>query len=177
MRGLYENGVHAAGVRGVLPTATYPSHTSVITGAAPATHGIIANHPFGGQVEGLDVWYYYSEDLKVPTLWDAAAAAGRKVGNVSWPVSVGAAYYLAPYNQGDFQARGYLGGGFLSVVQSRLKVQQTANNVPGSWWPQWTRWLERYAGNRVAAPKKAGSRKYKRIEPAPGRYVKEKASG
>jgi predicted AlkP superfamily pyrophosphatase or phosphodiesterase len=90
LRALYERGVRAEGVRGVLPTATYPSHTSVITGVNPPVHGIISNHPFGVEVEGLDVWYYYSEDLKVPTLWDAAAAAGRTVGNVSWPVSVGA---------------------------------------------------------------------------------------
>ena len=56
--------------------------------------------------------------------------------NLRWevfavPVSIGGAYYMAPYNQGDFQARAYMGGGFLSVVQSRLKFQQTANNVPG----------------------------------------------
>ena len=56
--------------------------------------------------------------------------------NIRWevfavPVSVGGAYYMAPYNQGDFQARAYMGGGFLSIVQSRLKYQQTANNVPG----------------------------------------------
>ena len=49
----------------------------------------------------------------------------------SSPVTVGAAYYMQPYNQGDFQARAYLGGGFLSLVQSRLKYQQTANGVPG----------------------------------------------
>lgn len=91
LRELYARGVHAAGVRGVLPTATYPSHTSIITGVAPARHGIVANHPFGVSIEGLDVWYYYAEDLKVPTLWDAATAAGRVVGNVSWPVSVGTA--------------------------------------------------------------------------------------
>lgn len=48
------------------------------------------------------------------------------------PVTVGAAYYMQPYNQGDFQARAYLGGGFLSLVQSRLKFQQTANGVPGA---------------------------------------------
>jgi len=32
------------------------------------------------------------------------------------PIHVGAAYYLQPYNQGDFQARAYLGGGLLSNV-------------------------------------------------------------
>jgi polyhydroxyalkanoate synthase subunit PhaC len=50
-----------------------------------------------------------------------------------------------------------------------------AESVPGSWWPAWTKWLTRHAGAQVAAPKKAGSRKYPVIEPAPGRYVKEKA--
>lgn len=89
LRQLYANGVRAEGVRGVLPTATYPSHTSIITGVVPAAHGVVSNHPFGVKIEGLDVWYYYSEDLKASTLWDAAESAGRKVGNVSWPVSVG----------------------------------------------------------------------------------------
>ena len=35
LRALVRDGVHATGVRGVLPTATYPSHTSLITGVAP----------------------------------------------------------------------------------------------------------------------------------------------
>jgi polyhydroxyalkanoate synthase len=51
-----------------------------------------------------------------------------------------------------------------------------ATEVPGSWWPQWTGWLEPHGGKRVSAPKTPGSRKYKAIEPAPGRYVKAKAT-
>jgi polyhydroxyalkanoate synthase len=51
-----------------------------------------------------------------------------------------------------------------------------AQSVPGSWWPAWTEWLATHAGAQVAAPKKAGNREYAVIEPAPGRYVKEKAS-
>lgn len=87
---LARQGVAAIGVRGVLPTATYPSHTAIITGAAPARHGIVANHPFDGAVKDLDVWYYYAEDIRVPTLWDAAAQGGYVTGSVSWPVTVGA---------------------------------------------------------------------------------------
>jgi polyhydroxyalkanoate synthase len=52
---------------------------------------------------------------------------------------------------------------------------ESANNVPGSWWPQWTRWLERHAGAKVKAPRRVGNREYKRIEAAPGRYVRQKA--
>ena len=91
LRALFAQGAHATGVRGVLPTSTYPSHTTLVTGVAPARHGIVGNHPFGVEAEGLDVWYYYSEALHAATLWDATTAAGRVVASVSWPVTVGAA--------------------------------------------------------------------------------------
>ena len=50
-----------------------------------------------------------------------------------------------------------------------------ASEHPGSWWTDWTDWLKPQAGKPVAAPKTPGSRKFKPIEPAPGRYVKVKA--
>jgi polyhydroxyalkanoate synthase len=50
-----------------------------------------------------------------------------------------------------------------------------ATEHPGSWWTDWSDWLKGYAGKQIAAPKTYGSRKYKVIEPAPGRYVKAKA--
>ena len=46
---------------------------------------------------------------------------------------------------------------------------------PGSWWTEWSSWLKPLAGKQVAAPKTPGSRQFKAIEPAPGRYVKAKA--
>jgi len=46
----------------------------------------------------------------------------------------------------------------------------------GSWWPQWAGWLGQYGGGRRNAPKKQGNARYRAIEPAPGRYVKQKAN-
>ena len=46
---------------------------------------------------------------------------------------------------------------------------------PGSWWTDWSEWLAPLSGKRIAAPKTPGNRQYKAIEPAPGRYVKQKA--
>jgi polyhydroxyalkanoate synthase len=50
-----------------------------------------------------------------------------------------------------------------------------ATEVPGSWWGAWSAWLKPMSGKLVTAPKTPGSPKYPALEPAPGRYVKEKA--
>ncbi|WP_457349924.1 class I poly(R)-hydroxyalkanoic acid synthase [Roseateles sp. P5_D6] len=51
----------------------------------------------------------------------------------------------------------------------------SATEHPGSWWPDWSAWLALHAGAKKPAPKEPGNRKFKAIEPAPGRYVKVKA--
>jgi hypothetical protein len=48
----------------------------------------------------------------------------------SVPIHAGGAYYFTPYNQGDFQARGYVGAGFMSVVYNRASLSFTSNGVP-----------------------------------------------
>jgi polyhydroxyalkanoate synthase subunit PhaC len=49
-----------------------------------------------------------------------------------------------------------------------------AREVRGSWWPRWVQWLERYRGAMRRAPSACGSVQYRTIEPAPGRYVKQR---
>jgi len=51
-----------------------------------------------------------------------------------------------------------------------------AEERPGSWWPQWSSWMEQYKGGSRKAPARPGNRKYKATEPAPGRYVKQRAN-
>jgi hypothetical protein len=48
---------------------------------------------------------------------------------LSVPVHVGGAYYLPAYNQGDFQARWYMGGGITSLVYNRAKFAAVESNT------------------------------------------------
>jgi len=89
LRRLMEEGAHAS-VRGVLPSVTYPSHTTLVTGVAPAMHGVYSNRPFDRSPRPGEVWYWFADYIRVPTLWDAASGAGYVTGSVSWPVTVGA---------------------------------------------------------------------------------------
>lgn len=91
LRKFVTHGAYATGVVGVLPTVTYPSHTTLLTGAAPARHGIIGNTTFDPMNINHGGWYWYARDIKLPTLWDAVKGAGKSAANVHWPVSVGAA--------------------------------------------------------------------------------------
>ncbi|RKT60894.1 polyhydroxyalkanoate synthase [Azonexus fungiphilus] len=49
-----------------------------------------------------------------------------------------------------------------------------ATEHKGSWWTDWSAWLQQHSGEQRAA-RKIGNTKYKAIEPAPGRYVRERA--
>ena len=107
IRRLMREGEWADGVVGVAPTVTWPSHTSMITGVRPEEHGILGNRKpreQGGE-------YYWSvSNLKAPTLWQKAKAAGKTVGAVTWPVTVDAPIdYLIPEY---FKRRN---GGFMDI--------------------------------------------------------------
>jgi predicted AlkP superfamily pyrophosphatase or phosphodiesterase len=90
LRRFLVEGTYADGVVAVLPTVTYPDHTTLITGVWPAEHGIVNNTLFD-PMRNLDgAWYWYAGDIRVPTLWDAAHQKGIGTASVSWPVSVNA---------------------------------------------------------------------------------------
>ena len=90
LSGLRAEGASAQGVVGVLPTLTYPSHTTLVTGVSPGRHGVVNNLTFDPEQKNQGGWYWYTSDVKVPTLWQAAHAAGLSTANVHWPVTVGA---------------------------------------------------------------------------------------
>lgn len=90
LAGFVARGAWAEGVVGVVPTVTYPSFTTVLTGVNPARHGIVANTTFDPLRRNQDGWYWYTSDIQAPTLWHAARSGGLRTASVHWPVSVGA---------------------------------------------------------------------------------------
>jgi predicted AlkP superfamily pyrophosphatase or phosphodiesterase len=143
LRRLLTDGAHAEGVRGVLPTVTYPSHTTLVTGVWPSKHGILNNVAFDPLEKNLEGWYWYSEDIRVPTLWQAAAHAGYVVGSVSWPASVGAPgvnflipeYWRASTSDDLKLLRAVSTPGLLSELQEKLGpyIIDLNDAVAGDW--------------------------------------------
>jgi predicted AlkP superfamily phosphohydrolase/phosphomutase len=89
-RRMLAEGAYAGAVTGVLPTNTYPSHTTMVTGVSPSRHGILNNSPFDPFGKNLGGWMWYAEDIKSLTLWEAVGRAGGVTSSVDWPVTVGA---------------------------------------------------------------------------------------
>lgn len=87
LRKLAAEGEAADGVVGVAPTITWPSHTSIITGVRPDQHGVTTNARLGAPLTE-SVWS--TRVLKVPTLYDCVAKAGRTSAAITWPTTVDA---------------------------------------------------------------------------------------
>ncbi len=90
LRRLAREGAWARGVVGVLPTVTFPSHTTLITGVTPAIHGIVDNRFVDPEDRSAGAWYWYARDIKTITLLGAARARGLRTASVVWPATVGA---------------------------------------------------------------------------------------
>lgn len=88
LRRLVAEGAAAEDMRSVFPTLTYPAHTSMVTGVPPSVHGIFLNSAADPEMKFGLRWYV--SDVRVPTIYQVARAAGLTTGLVSWPVTLGA---------------------------------------------------------------------------------------
>jgi predicted AlkP superfamily pyrophosphatase or phosphodiesterase len=120
---LMKQGVYAYGVNSVLPSMTYPSHTTIVTGVQPATHGVYYNNmfnPAGGK--GMLYWKYST--IKVPTLWSVLHQQGKTVASICWPMTGGAPVdYNIPDNAdlGDSMQYAYsIPKGFIDTVKHQI---------------------------------------------------------
>jgi predicted AlkP superfamily pyrophosphatase or phosphodiesterase len=86
---LYREGAHAEAVRSVFPALSYPGHTTLVTGALPARHGIMHNREIAPVAS--PEWLKDASRIRVPALWDAVRARGGTSAAILWPLTVGAA--------------------------------------------------------------------------------------
>lgn len=114
------------------------------------------------------------EDHIVPwrTAFQSACRLGGKVQFV-----LGASGHIAGVvNPASKNRRSFWeGNGFDPRKDEPDTWLERAQEVPGSWWTRWSKWLAPYGGKRVPARIKLGNKAFQPIEPAPGRYVAEKA--
>lgn len=82
-------GLYVDWIKGVTPAATYPSHTTIVTGALPSEHHIYYNAPFMGNAPRT-ISYWYADSIKAETIWQAVSDKGGTVASLFWPVSTGA---------------------------------------------------------------------------------------
>jgi predicted AlkP superfamily pyrophosphatase or phosphodiesterase len=90
LRALLREGVHSPGATSVMPSVTFPAHTTMVTGVNPARHGITNNSIFDPDGSLGGGWFFYYDDVKVPTLFSRARDAGLRAAAVTWPVTAGA---------------------------------------------------------------------------------------
>jgi predicted AlkP superfamily pyrophosphatase or phosphodiesterase len=98
LRSFMKDGMFAEGVIGVVPTVTFASHATLVTGVWPDVHGIYNNTLFDPQNLTKGSWYWFEPEFKAPTLWSAAAKAGIRTASVFWPTTANASDidYLVP---------------------------------------------------------------------------------
>ena len=115
------------------------------------------------------------EDHIVP--WRGGYKSARTLGGDVTFVLGASGHIAGTINSAAKNKRSYwtAAGKAKALPESADKWLEAAKEQPGSWWTAWARWLEPRGGKWVAARKKLGDAKHKPIEPAPGRYVKERA--
>jgi polyhydroxyalkanoate synthase len=130
-----------------------------------------------GHIKAPAYVFAATEDHIVP--WKAAYASARllpgdKPGGVRFVL--GASGHIAgSINPASKNKRSYMTAAAGQLPANSEAWLHGAREHAGSWWNDWNKWLMQYGGGDRPAPKSYGNAKYKVIEPAPGRYVKEKA--
>lgn len=110
------------------------------------------------------------EDHIVP--WQAAYQSTRILGGKLRFVLGASGHIAGVVNPASKNKRSYWINDDVKIDADGWVV--AAEEKKGSWWTDWSAWLQPLSGEQ-RAPRKLGNAKYKPIEPAPGRYVKERA--
>jgi predicted AlkP superfamily pyrophosphatase or phosphodiesterase len=88
LRRLAADGAVAGAMTVSNPSITWPSHTTLVTGVTPRKHGVLYNALVTRQGPGKptrsDQWVDKTALVRVPTVYDAAHAAGLTTAEVDW---------------------------------------------------------------------------------------------
>lgn len=127
-----QSGAWAHGAIVAYPSTTYPGHANISTGVRPNRHGIVSSSKFTPpELDGRGYWY--QGDLKAPSIWQRAHAAGLSVAALSWPSSA-----TAPEIQWNFpEFWGSMRGSELRQVLRRAtpEVLDLADEIFKDDWP------------------------------------------
>ena len=114
-----------------------------------------------------------SEDHIVP--WHAGFASAQALGGKPRFVLGASGHIAGVINPPAKKKRNFRTGPAIAGIEPQAWLGQSTEH-PGSWWSDWHDWLAPHQGPQVRAPKAPGGGIHEPIEPAPGRYVKEKAA-
>jgi predicted AlkP superfamily pyrophosphatase or phosphodiesterase len=129
LRQLAATGAFSRGVRVGMPAVTYPSHTSMVTGVSPARHGIMSNAVFDPEGKRDGEWFWYTAEIRVPTIWSLAHDHGLRTALIAWPVTLGArADALTPE---FWRGRGMDGPRLLQAVSTPGLWDAVSRRFPG----------------------------------------------
>jgi polyhydroxyalkanoate synthase len=123
--------------------------------------------------------------IDVPTYIFAA----REDHIVPWKASYGSTQVLSNEVRFVLGASGHIAGAINPVSRNKRSFWRNdrlepeaddwlagAEERPGSWWTDWSDWLEGFKGRSRKAPVRLGDAEHPPIEPAPGSYVKVRAA-
>jgi polyhydroxyalkanoate synthase len=111
------------------------------------------------------------EDHIVP--WKGGYESARTLGGQVRFVLGASGHIAGTINPASKNKRNYWANDKLPADPAKWLGE--AREVPGSWWNAWSAWVKPHGGELVAARRKLGDGRRKPIEPAPGRYAKERA--
>ena len=110
------------------------------------------------------------EDHIVP--WKGGYASSRALGGKVTFVLGASGHIAGTINPASKNKRSYWVGEKLPADAEKWFAG--SQELPGSWWQAWSKWLRPHGVKLVAARKKLGGGRRKPMEPAPGKYAKER---
>lgn len=92
LRALAKEGARAKSMMAVIPTVTWPNHTTLVTGDVPGRHGVLGNNNYDREKKTVvtlirDPVFDKEDIVKVPTIYDVAKQAGMRTVAIHWPAT------------------------------------------------------------------------------------------